>query len=327
MPTAIIGDRACGKTTFLGLLYAAQINYTNMATDRETFKFTADPQVAGYMGEMYNQLRMGGWPDATVKGQSSKISFLFGYKRMMGQAAQRIPLPRWVKIKTWAKPYSTLKFTVYDVAGEDVQDIIRTPDGYLSEDIPDEAKDLLESRILILLIDAQKISAKVRSKPYMKMINYDKEMATLISLIASYNSKKTDPLERKIYPAIVFTKFDMVPKATLQEMGLKDVYPPLKDQKSRKNYAETIMRRFYKQTLAYLRGGVLKGVSFDEAAYFFSEVETGFNEDLGIESPMMKGDEVNYSYPEYEAFINYFRKIANNMPDEVKESQEFVSEF
>ena len=325
MPTAIIGDRACGKTTFLGLLYSAQIKYTNEVAEKDAFKFTAEPQVASYMGEMHNQLRMGGWPDATLKGQTSKLSFLFGYKRLIGGATQK--LPQWIQQQKWARPYSTLKFTVYDVAGEDIQDIIRTPDGYLSADIPDEAKDLLESRIIVLLIDSQKISAKVRSKAYMKMINYDKEMATLISLIASYNAKKSDPLERQIYPAIVFTKFDLVPTATLQEMGLSDKIPPIKDVKTRKKFAETIMRRFYKQTLAYLRGGMLKGVSFDEAAYFFSEVETGFNEELGVESPMMKGDEISFSYSEYESFINYFKKIANSMPDDVKEAQDFTSEY
>ncbi|MFW3146976.1 MAG: hypothetical protein ACMUIE_09215 [Thermoplasmatota archaeon] len=322
MPVAVLGDRACGKTTFIALLYAAQIEFTNNIENKENFKFTADPHVAAYMGEMYNSLRIGQWPDATIKGHSSKISFLFGYKRAAAAA-----MPSWVKKRGWAKPYSTLEFSVYDVAGEDVQDIIRTPDGYMSEEIPEEAKELLESRVLVFLIDAQKISAKVRSKPYMKMINYDKEMATLISLIASYNSKKTDAQLRKIYPVIVFTKFDMVPKSTLQEMGLDETYPGFKDQKKRKKFAEDIMRRFYKQTLAYLKGGSLKGVSFDEAAYLFSEVMTEFDEEQGFESPKMKGDEVAYSYPEYEAFINHFRRIANEMPDDIKDSQDFTSKW
>lgn len=321
MPTAILGDRACGKTTFLALLYAAQIEYTNNMENKESFKFTAEPNVAAYMGEMHNQLRIGRWPDATIKGHSTKIGFTFGYKTIASM------LPGWIKNKGWAKPYSTLQFTVYDVAGEDVQDIIRTPDGYLSAEIPEESKELLESRVLVFLIDAQKISAKVRSKQYLKMINYDKEMATLTSLIASYNSMKPNPEERKIYPVIVFTKFDTVPRATLQEMGLGETYPDAKDYKKRKEFAETIMRRFYKQTLAYLKGGMLKGVSFDEAAYIFSEVQTEFNEEDGFVSPKMKGDEVDFSYSEYSYFIEHFRRVANEMPDEIKESQDFSSKW
>ena len=322
MPTAVLGDRACGKTTFIALLYAAQIQYTDEEANKEIFKFTSEPHVTSYMGELFNQLKMGRWPDATMKGQTSKISFLFGYRSMMKAFAQKL-----IGTKRFEKPYDTLKFTVYDVAGEDVQDIIRTPDGYLSEEIPDEAKELLESRVLVFLIDAQKISAKVRSKGYMKMINYDKEMATLISLISSYNSRKKDPEQRRIYPVIVFTKFDMVPRATLQAMGLDADYPPVDDMKARRAYSETILKKFYEQTLAYLKGGMLKGVSFDKAAYFFSEVQTGFNEDQGIESPLMKGERIDYSYDEYEAFIKYFKKVANDMPDQVKEAQEFVSEF
>jgi hypothetical protein len=88
------------------------------------------------------------------------------------------------------------------------------------------------------------------------------------------------------------------------------------------------MRNFYGQTLALVKGGRLMNVSFDEAAYFFSEINTEFNED-GIPIPSIKvmdggvGHELDYSYDEYRWFIDHFKKIANSMPDNIRDEQDF----
>ena len=325
MPAAVLGDRGCGKTTFLALLYATQIKYTNEPVNKDNFRFYATPTSLNFMGDMFNHLRSGGWPEATMKGQQTKVSFLFGFKRLGAGA-----IPDWIKKREWINPFSTIKFSVYDVAGEDVNDIIRTPDGVFNEDLPEEVKNLLESRILVVLVDASRITAKPRSKPYIDMIEYDKKTATLISIIAKYNSRKEDPKLRKIYPIFVFTKFDCVEDNILQGMRLKEKPPDYKEDDDRRAFSETIMRNFFGQTLALIKGGKLMKVSFDYAAYFFSEINTEFNED-GIPIPSIKvmddgvGHELDFSYPEYRWFIDHFKKIANSMPDNIKEMQDFDS--
>jgi len=326
MPAAILGDRACGKTTFLALLYSSQIKYTNEPVNKGKFKFFASPATVNFMGDMYNALKAGTWPDATAKGQRTKVQFLFGFKRIIAGA-----IPGWVKRKAWMSPYNTIQFSVYDVAGEDVNDLIRTPDGVMNEDIPADVKELLESRVLVILIDASRISAKPRSKPFLDMMDYDKKTATLISLVAEYNSRKDDPAQRRIYPVFVFTKFDAVNKKLLTDMKIGEKYPAIKDQKKRLVYAETIMRNFYPQTLALIRGGQLKNVSFDDAGYYYSELTSEFNED-GVPVPVIKtmtggsGHELDYSYPEYVGFIDHFKAITNSMPDEIRDEQEFSKE-
>jgi len=323
MPAAVLGDRGCGKTTFLALLYAAQIKYTNEPVNKDNFRFYASPASLNFMGDMYNHMRSGGWPEATMKGQQTEVEFLFGFKRPISGS-----LPSWIKKKDWLNPFSTIKFSVYDVAGEDVNDIIRTPDGVFSEDLPEDVKNLLESRIIVVLIDASRINAKPRSKPYLDMIEYDKKTATLISIIAKYNSRKEDPKMRRIYPVFVLTKFDTVNENILQGMKLKTKPPSYKEQKEREDYSETIMRNFYKQTLALVKGGRLMKVSFDQSVYFYSEISTEFSED-GIPIPSLKqmedgvGHELDYSYSEYRSFIDHFKKIANSMPDSVREAQDF----
>jgi hypothetical protein len=323
MPAAILGDRACGKTTFLALLYASQIKYTNEPVNKGKFKFFASPQTVNFMGDMFNSLKAGGWPDATAKGQKTKVSFLFGFKRLAADV-----IPSWVDRKGWVSPYNTIQFSVYDVAGEDVNDLIRTPDGVMNEDMPEDVKLLLESRVLVILIDASRVTDKPRTKPFLDMMEYDKKTATLISLIAEYNARKTDPAQRRIYPVFVFTKFDAVNKKVLVNMKLTEKYPDMKDKKKRFEYAETIMRNFYPQTLALLKGGKLKSVSFDEASYFYSELMSEFNED-GVPVPTIKamkdgaGHELDYSYAEYQGFIEAFKMITKSMPDSVKDEQEF----
>ena len=164
----------------------------------------------------------------------------------------------------------------------------------------------------------------------MEMLDYDTKTATLISLIAEYNSHKKDRKQRKIYPVFVLTKFDIMNKKILRDMKLPEQYPEMKEQKERRVYAETILQHFFGQTLALLKGGQLKGVSFDDSHYCFSEVFSEFNDD-GIPVPKLKqldggpGYEIDYSYPEYEGFINHFRAITKDMPDEIKDEQEFTA--
>ena len=111
-------------------------------------------------------------------------------------------------------------------------------------------------------------------------------------------------------------------------MSLPDKPPSYKDEKARKEFSETIMRNFFGQTLALIKGGKLVNVSFDDAIYFFSEMKTEFNEE-GIPIPSIKtmekgaGHELDYSDNEYMRFIDHFKVIANSMPDEIRDDQDF----
>ena len=88
MPAAILGDRASGKTTFLGLLYAAQVAYGTGKAD--TFRFSATPTSLKYMSAVYQNMKDGMFPSATLKDEMSLVEFIFGYKRLI-----RGNLPGW----------------------------------------------------------------------------------------------------------------------------------------------------------------------------------------------------------------------------------------
>ncbi len=332
MPTAILGDRAAGKTTFIGLLYAAQIRFTNDPANKDVFRFYADPTALSIIRKLYENLKTSAWPDGTTKGQKSMLRFTFGYEKMLHGAV----LPQWMRERDWIHPFATINFNVYDVAGEDIQDMTKTPDGVQSKKLTDIAKSLLESRVLVMLIDTSKITEDCDSDEYRSMLEYDGIMATLISMIAQYNSEKPDPKERKIYPVIVFTKFDTLFQdenaVMIKDMEIpKDIktYADLNNSNIRRDYCEKILRNFFGQTLALLKGGKLMNVSFDRTEYFFSYVNTKFGKD-GKAVPNQRkildgaGHEIDFSYDEYARFIMHFKKIANEMPDGIREREEIT---
>jgi hypothetical protein len=172
------------------------------------------------------------------------------------------------------------------------------------------------------------------------MRDYDVFMATLISAVSKFKSTiyENDEKKAKIYPVFILTKFDLMDQKILAEQKLPAHFANL-DSKSGKlsglmkskkidqeDFAKQILARYYGDTMALSKGGVLSNVSFDKASYFFSEVITEQNED-GDAIPHMKvvagRPELDYSDLQYRGFIDRFREIAHDMPDDVLDDQEF----
>lgn len=268
---------------------------------------------------------MGDWPEATLKGTLAKYWFYYGYRKIMPP-----------------NKYDTIKLTVYDIAGEDVNVVDELINPFMDSsgnipysDLSEGLRTLLDCNVLVFLIDGSRINAEPRSKPYEEMLRYDTFMATLISIVADYKSRNAKELgeRNKIYPVFVITKFDMIDKKIFEKLSIEEKYPRYeknffgmrKDKK--KIYAEKIISAFYPQTLALKHGGKLVNVNFDKAGYFFSDMKTELNDDGIISPSLITRDSadfrIGFSYNEYKDFIIYFRDIAKSMPDEVKDEQEF----
>ncbi len=326
MPAAILGDRASGKTTFLGLLYAAQVSYGTQIKD--TFRFSASPQSLKYMSAVYQNMKDGMFPSATLKDEMSLVEFIFGYKRLIRGA-----LPTWVKEQNWMNPFATLNFGAYDVSGEDVQEFIET--GVAASPI---IQQLLRAFVVVILVDCAKLTIDLDSQQYKRMLKYDGDVATLCVAFQKYKKDEFDRMKAQgmrppapiIYPVIVLSKFDTMRDEVLAKLGLHKGMPSRERTRERKDYAEALMRAFLPQTLSQIRGGKVVGVSFDQATYFTSwvHVETGEGGMATVGPPRIirkgfsaeGGAAIDYSQDEYIAFIEHFRDIANKVPDDVKEA-------
>ena len=332
MPAAILGDRASGKTTFLGLLYAAQVHYGTQQQD--TFRFSATPASLKFMSAVYQNMKDGYFPSATLKDEMSLVEFIFGYKRLI-----RGMLPTWIKEQNWMNPFATLNFGAYDVSGEDVQEFIDT--GVAASPV---IQQLLRAFVVVILVDCSKMTTDVDSQLYKRMLKYDGDVATLCVAFQKYKKDENDRLKAQgmspgtpvIYPVLVLSKFDTLRDEVLAKLGLHEGMPPREKQRDRKNYAEALLRAFLPQTLSQIRGGKVAGVSFDQAAYFTSWLHTekvdGGMAPVGPPRIVRKGfsaeggAEIDYSYDEYVAFIEHFRDIANKVPDDVKEADKVQAE-
>ncbi|MGC8657125.1 MAG: hypothetical protein ACP5UL_05215 [Thermoplasmata archaeon] len=339
MPVAIFGGRGSGKTVFLHMLYETQVEYANKlklekGSERNLpFRFFAEASLVNYMGQIGTKLYNKEWPDATVKGTQLRYWFLYGYLDPF-------------KIG-W---YNTLKFTVYDIGGEDVESVQEVmsscnADGIdakdlVFEELPSTIKELLSANVMVFLIDFSKVATQPGTPEYKEMQEYDTFMATVISFVANYKSKDKKDKKWKLYPVFVFTKFDTLSEKLLNGLNLKkpgtliDAKPLEKFtgtvRKERKEFSEKLMGYFFRQTMALASGGKLVNVDFDKAGYFFSSMEVEKGED-GEPVPVVKQRDnvqgvyaLQYSKDEYISFIEYFRDIAKDMPDEVKKEQDFL---
>src|SRR5207247_11458020 len=117
MPCALLGDRASGKTTFLGLLYAAQVKYGTGVQD--DFRFHAPLASLNVMSAVYEGMKDARFPSATLKEEITELGFIFGYlRKVVGK------LPYYVRQQNWVGPFSTLRFSAYDVSGEAIEELL-----------------------------------------------------------------------------------------------------------------------------------------------------------------------------------------------------------
>ena len=320
-PAAILGDRASGKTTFLGALYSSMVGYSTGHEDE--FRFFAPPESINLMKNIYEMMMTGSFPDATVKDEVNKVQFTLGFKTLIGKiyAGSDSGL-----LRAW----KGIRFAAYDVSGEDVQEYIDS--GVASSPI---IKQLLESYVVVILVDCGRMTLDEKSPNFRRMLHYDGEVAKLIVNFVTYKvqeyerqkAAKRMPHRLRVFPALVLTKTDLLQAQTLHQLGLPIEVPTRRNPEERRKFCEDLLRTFLPQTLSQLRGArVEEGApSFDDAAYFTSYIRTVTAEGgmalpgaaRILIQPATAGTsaQMDYSASEYYAFIEHFRRIADQVAD------------
>src|SRR3989475_1129858 len=185
MPCALLGDRASGKTTFLGLLYSAQVKYGTGVQD--DFRFHAPIQSLNIMSAVYEGMKDGRFPSATLKEEITELGFVFGYlRKVVGK------LPYYIRQQNWVHPFSTLRFSAYDVSGEDIEEFIET--GIASRPL---IQQLLKSVVVCVLVDCSKMTTEIDTPAYKKMLRYDSTVAKLLVSFQTYKKQEYDRLKTR----------------------------------------------------------------------------------------------------------------------------------
>ena len=343
MSVGIIGGRGTGKTVFVSLLATTAINYS--VESKYHFRYYTSPEFTATIGEIVESLKLQKWPPATLKGSISEYRFWFGYSSTLTRALIRIYNQVEQFIKTLQLPrkelFNIIEFGVYDIAGEDVDIILQASEVAKQRGVsvidmlPENLKAVLDTNVLVFLIDSSKITTDKSDPAYKEMLQYDNLMASLMSLVAMYRSQKYGYSRDKLYPVFVFTKFDVLDRKVLRSIGIPDNYDAWLQRNSRNRALinekmTNLMKRFFQHTLALIYGGTLMGVELERAQMFISYLMTELNEEgipvpKVVKAPDGVSYELAYSRTEYMRFIDYFGRIANKVRRTGREPGTYVT--
>jgi hypothetical protein len=350
MPVAILGDRSCGKTVFLALLYHTQVWYSNKQdqTKKDFLHYETQEHASAFI-DITNAMLRGFLPDPTMKKRLFKYRFKYGYRRPVSKGMDP------------EDKYYTIDFSVYDIAGEE-QNVKMQIDQYnmkmglagnQSFDISNFSEDfkkLLDCNVLVFIVDVTKINYRRElqpgetSSPYDNLLEYDKFMTVLVSLLSQYKSRvyAQDKRKAKIFPVFFFTKFDQMDRSKLSEIGLPDDYTVLEGRRGKigglipgkkevtvDEFGRKLMASYFPNTYSMVIGSRLVNANYADARFFISEMRMGLSP-TGKEAPMrakFEGrEDLDYSREQYVRFIESFRDIAKDMGAELRSTQEFDSE-
>ena len=295
----IVGDRDSGKTTFLGLLYAAQVRSGSDKAD--DFRFHADLESMEAITLLFQLLMSGSFPDPVTKQEINKIGFQIGHRRTgLG----------FLRARKWApEAFATVRFALLRTLD---QDISRLRMG--SAVGGGKLNDILDSDAVTIVVDSTKLVVKGERPEIGPMSRYDGVVEELLTLLR----RMRDPSGRLLlHPIFLFSKFDRVSPKVLRSVNVAAEPPRVEKIGARVAYAEAILAHNLPKTLARVQARERGGLRFAKPAYFFSRVRTdeaapGQPERIRLRRDELAGWEPDYSRDEYLAFLVYLEDIVRS---------------
>lgn len=310
----ILGEPGTGLTTFVGLLYTAQVRYGT--EDSDEFRFHADRESIRSLMGIYGALGDGRFPEGDVDLGSAPLTFVFGFRR--GGLRRGSPGPG------LAGPgFSTVRLIVGGVAPHDMA-YLRDHDAVLDEPM----RRLLRSPILLLLIDASYLTSDLKTIAGLPMVRYDAALAGTLDLLGKFLEADLDRKRRRMFPILVVTKFDRVRPEALDILGAPPAPPSTWGKDIRARVGERLLKNYLPETARYLTQPKHGKLEVEPPAWFFSglRVQEDASGELRIlrrERPPLGGWEPEYPFEEYRALIDLLRRLSQNLPRDPDEDAEY----
>ena len=296
----IVGDRNSGKTTFLGLLYAAQVKFGSDKADG--FRFHAAFESLDEISGVFQRLMSGSFPDAATKEGIREIAFRLSYpKTRLGVLSRRR--------SRGASPDPSASFQLILLRSFEDEVARWRSGGSVAHGTLSGA---LTSDAIVIMVDATSLAVADEEGELVALGKYDEAVEAL--LLATKRSR--DQAEGKLlYPIFVFTKFDRVDPKVLRRVKLEADPPEVNKKGSHADYAKRLVDRSMPKTMAAIRSGGRRGLQFSTPSYFFSWVRTdapvpGRAERIRLRRSGAVGWEPDYPSDEYLAFLECLGEIA-----------------
>lgn len=302
----IVGDRDSGKTTFLGLLYAAQVKSGSDKAD--DFRFHATFESLDEITGVFQRLMSGGFPDSATKEGIREISFHLGYRRT-GRGIGSLLRPR-----GWDPgAFALFRFILLRTLENEISRL-----GKGSSVANGTSRNVLESDAIAILVDSRKLAVNAEDSQVGSMGKYDAAVESLMTAIQRWREHGG---RRLLYPIFIFSKFDSVEPDALRVANVEAAPPGITKRGPRAAYAEALLDRSLPRTMAKVRARERRGLKFAKPSYFFSWVHTegavpGRSERVRLRHSGVVGWEPDYSRDEYLAFLECLWEIATRTRSE-----------
>jgi hypothetical protein len=302
----VLGERGCGLTTFVGLLYTAQVRLGTENADE--FRFHAERESIQQMEAVYGELGAGRFPAADIDWERQPLSFVFGYRR--GHVA-------WFAGGggSGQRGFSTVRFQVGGMPAE-VASELRDHDAILDR----ATLNLLRSPIQIPIVDGAWLAPDRSSIAALPLARYDQHLAVTLDLLRKFLASDRDKRARQMFPLFVVTKFDRVLPETLKALGAPDAAPGGWTPEKRSQVGQQILRGYLPATSEFLSRASEDGVKLSPPEWYFSGLRT---EEKGDEIRILRrrispfsGWEPEYPFEEYRGLLARIGELAGRLPSE-----------
>lgn len=301
----VVGDRGSGLTTFLGLLYAAEVRLGTEESDE--FRFSADRETIRRLEAIYGELVAGRFPQEDTDWEEHPIAFVLAY-RQGGRGLFGGPG------SDGQGEFRTVSVRVGGMPAAELSELL-DHDAVLS----DTTRRLLRSPIVIPLVDASRLRPSSDAHVPPELIRYDRGLSRTFALLASFLAAERRRRARVLHPLFVVTKFDRLPAEARSELAVPEGPLSSWPEGTGEEVGARILKRFLPETERSMASAAEgKRVKVETPHWFYSSLELA----PGTEPPRIvrrsrvpiAGWEPSYPFEEYKRLVHRIAELAGRTP-------------
>ncbi|MFZ0891945.1 MAG: hypothetical protein WB778_02080 [Thermoplasmata archaeon] len=301
----VLGDRGSGLTTFVGLLYTAQVRLGT--EDADEFRFHADRESLRRLEGIYVELGTGKFPNADIDWEEHPLSFVFGFRRgALGKIGH--------SGGSEEAEFAPVRVQVGGIPTDEIADL-RDHDAVLDE----PTRRLLRSPVLLPLIDATWLPQDPSAIAGLPIRRYDQLLAKTLELLGRFLSAEPRRRNRRMFPIFVVTKFDQIASEVLRALEAPSGPPAEWGSEGRSAVGLRLLQRYLPETAGFVQRQKTATLRVDSPVWFFSglltrESANGSLEILRRRRGDFGGWEPEYPFEEYRGLIEHLGRVAQRIP-------------
>ncbi len=301
----VVGDRGSGLTTFVGLLYAAQLR---LGTEEEDgFRFSAERQTIRQLEAIYGELAAGRFPEWDVNWEEHPLSFLLAFRasKLRGIGGRGVGADG---------RFDTVELQVGGISVEEISEFA-VHDAILEE----STRRLLRSTMVLPLVDASRLPPAAQGGTTGPIARYDARLVTTLEQVRRCLALEPGRKARTMHPLFVVTKFDRCAPQVLEALRAPPGPPSAWPSGMRDVVGTRILERYLPSTAHFVAEAARDhGSPIASPRWFYSglQIVPQLNSTpIARRSRIPRGGwEPEYPFEEYRDLIEQLGKLAHGLP-------------